>query len=176
LSDTVGFIKKLPIELITAFKATLEEVREADCICHIIDTSSSNSDSQIETVENILSELGVVNIPILKVFNKIDLLPNASELLIKNRNSDNQRVFASAKTGDGIESLKDNLRTILFKDLKLFYLRIPKSNRKLIHSFPKWTFVLKRRENNEFYELKIMANPKSLENYLPYIKRGEVNW
>ncbi len=176
LSDTVGFIKKLPVELIEAFKATLEEIKEADCICHMIDTTSSHYDSQVEAVENILSELGVVDIPIIKVFNKIDLLPNKTQLLKKNTRPNNMAVYVSAKTGDGIQALKENIRSILFKGLKIYYLSIPRSDKKIIPSFPKWAIVLKSRENGDYSELKIMADPKSVLNYLPYIKKGEKNW
>jgi len=176
LSDTVGFIKNLPVELISAFKATLEELKEADCICHVIDINAPDMHSQIEIVENILVEVGVGDVLIINVFNKIDLLPNSEELIKNKSNSLHSRVYISAKTGEGIESLKSNLRSVLFKDLKLFYLRIPKKKKELIHSFPKWSIVLKRRENNEYHELKIMAEPKLMLGYLPYIKRGGVNW
>lgn len=176
LSDTVGFIKKIPIELITSFKATLEELNEADCILHIIDITSHSCESQVNAVETTLSEIGVTNVPVIKVFNKIDLLSNREELLKKNLLPDSRLSYVSAKTGEGIHSLKEQLRSILFKNLKLFYLRIPKSKRELIPSFSKWTMILKRRENSDFFELKIMANPQSMVNYLPYIKRGEKNW
>ncbi len=176
LSDTVGFIKNLPLELISSFKATLEELKEADCIIHIIDIASPNCEAQLDAVESILSELGVTDLPILRVFNKIDLLPNMQELLEKNKNADNRIVYVSAKTKEGIPDLKEKLCSILFKDLKLFYLRIPKSKKEMIYSFPKWSMVLKRREDGDYFELKIMADPDSIINYLPYIKRGEANW
>lgn len=176
LSDTVGLIKKLPHELITAFKATLEEVKEADCICHVIDISSPCFLSQIETVEKILIDLGVPDIPILNIFNKVDLLPDSKELLKKNTESGRKNIYISAKTGDGISELLKKLRLLLFKNLKLFYLEIPKENKDIVQSFPKWSIVLKRRENREFFELKIMANPNLMLNFLPYIKQGEPNW
>jgi GTP-binding protein HflX len=176
LIDTVGLIKKLPHELITAFKATLEEVKEADCVCHVIDITSPFSQSQIETVENILIDLGISDVPILKIFNKIDLLPHSTGLLGKNTESESRNIYISAKTGEGISELMEKLRSFLFKNLKLFYLEIPKQNKNIVQSFPKWSIVLKRRENREYYELKIMANPNSMLNFLPYIKRGEPNW
>ncbi len=175
LSDTVGFIKNLPLELISSFKATLEELKEADCICHIIDISSTNCESQIKTVESILSELGATDLPIIEIFNKIDILSNKENLLEKNKTSRNF-VYISAKTGDGIQDLKENLRSILFKDLKLYYLRIPKSKKEMVYSFPKWSVVLRRRKDGDYFELEIMADPDSIINYLPYIKRGETNW
>lgn len=176
LSDTVGLIKNLPHQLINAFKATLEEVKEADCICHVIDITSPYYLSQIETVEKILIDLGISDVPILKIFNKIDLLQHSSELLGNNTKSKSQNIRISAETGEGIAELMDKLRSLLFKDLKLFYLEIPKNNKNIVQTFPKWSIVLKRRENRECTELKIMANPNLMINFLPYIKRGEPNW
>jgi len=176
LSDTVGFIKNLPLELISSFRATLEELKEADCICHVIDITSTNYQQQIEAVESILAELEVNHLPLVKAFNKIDLLPEKEKFLEKNKNLTNNIVYTSAKTGEGIEALKLQLRKVIFKGLKLFYLRIPKSKKEMIYSFPKWSIVLKRRENSDYYELKIMANPELIINYLPYLNRGETNW
>lgn len=176
LSDTVGFIKKLPLELITSFRATLEEVKEANCICHVIDITSPSSQNQAEAVETILEEIGVSKAPIIKVFNKIDLLPNKDELLARNKHAESLTVYISAKTSEGIVSLKERIRNLIFKEFELFYLRIPKSKKEIIHSFPKWSLVLKRRENGDYFELKVMANPQSMLNYLPYLGRGEENW
>ncbi|MBN1223442.1 MAG: GTPase HflX [Candidatus Aminicenantes bacterium] len=176
LSDTVGFIHKLPIELIEAFKATLEEIREADCLCHVIDITSPHYLSQTESVITVLSELGVTDVPVVEVLNKIDLLPQKPKLSIKSGCEPGRKVYVSAKTGEGIPELKRILRRILFQDMKIYYLRIPKTQTETLSSFPKWSVVLKRRENNEFFELKIMANPKHILNYLPYINRGETHW
>jgi len=176
LSDTVGFIKKIPVELITSFRATLEELKDADCILHVIDITSSACDSQITAVEDTLSVIGIPDIPTIKVFNKIDLLPNTKELLRKNQLPDIHSIYASAKTGDGIQALQEHLRSILFRNMELFYLRIPHSQKELIESFSKWTIILKRRENGDYSELKIMADPRSIVDYLPYIKKGEENW
>jgi len=175
LTDTVGFIKKIPVELIMSFKATLEELREADCILHVIDITSPNSQGQVEAVETTLEDIGVHDVPIIKVFNKIDLLSEKEELLEKNGSVDGHFVYLSAKTGDGITSLKKLLRTLLFKNLELFYLRLPQSKRDLVNSFSKWTMILKKRENGDHIELEIVADPRSVINYLPYIKRGEKN-
>ena len=176
LSDTVGFIKKIPVELITSFRATLEELKEADCIMHAIDITNSNCENQITAVEATLSDIGIPDIPIIKIFNKIDQLPNKNVLLEKNLSMNSHSIYVSAKTGDGIQVLKDYLRSILFRDMELFYLRIPKSQKELIDSFSRWTVILKKRENGDYSELKIMANPRSIVNYFPYIKRVEENW
>lgn len=176
LSDTVGFIRKIPVELITSFRATLEELKEADCILHVIDITSSSFERQITAVEATLSDIGIPDIPVINIFNKIDLLPNKEELLGKNQSSDGRSIHVSAKTGDGIPDLKGHLRSVLFRGMELFYLRIPKSQKELVESFSRWTVILKKRENGDYSELKIMADPQKIINYLPYIKRGEENW
>src|SRR5690606_36739217 len=75
LSDTVGFIRKLPTHLIESFKSTLAEIKEADILVHVVDISHPNFEDQIAVVNQTLSELGAGDKPILLVFNKIDLVP-----------------------------------------------------------------------------------------------------
>ena len=176
LSDTVGFIRKLPVELVSSFRATLEEIREADCLCHVIDLSSPSADERALAVENILGEIGTGDIPVIKVFNKVDLLPSRRELVARNESAGERTVFISAKTGEGISSLKEKIRRILFKDFRLYYLRIPKDRKELIPSFDRWSLVLKKREDGDCSEIKIMAKPKFMVNYLPYLVQGEENW
>jgi len=176
LSDTVGFIRKLPIELVSSFRATLEEIREADCLGHVIDLTSPSADERARAVENILGEIGIGDVPVIKVFNKVDLLPSKEQLLARNESTGEQAVFISAKTGEGIPSLKDKIRRLLFKDFRLYYLRIPKERKELIPSFDRWSVVLKKREDGDHSEFKIMANPKFMVNYLPYLVEGEENW
>ena len=72
LSDTVGFIRKLPTQLIEAFKSTLDEVREADILLHVVDISHPDYEDQIKVVENTLREIGADNKPVFMIFNKID--------------------------------------------------------------------------------------------------------
>jgi GTP-binding protein HflX len=176
LGDTVGFIKKLPVELVSSFRATLEEIREADCLCHVIDLSSSTANQQVEAVEKVLEEIGIGDVPVVKVFNKIDRLPSPEDLLAKNATSGGQAVYISARTGQGLDSLRDKIRGILFKDFRLFYLRIPTDKKEILSSFRRWSLVLKKRENDDYSEIKVMADPKIMINYLPYIVQGEDNW
>jgi GTP-binding protein HflX len=176
VSDTVGFIKKLPLELISAFKATLEEIKEADCLCHVIDITSDRCDSQVKAVNNVLTELGISDIPIVKAYNKIDLLPDEMQIVQRNTETESFQVYISAKKGTGMQNLKQVLRQVLFKHMRLFSVRIPKSEKSLINSFPKWSVVLKRIDNKDFYDLEILADPKNMVDYVSYIKRGEVHW
>jgi GTP-binding protein HflX len=172
----VGLIKKLPKELKTAFRATLEEAGEADGLCHVIDLTSAQCRRQTEAVEAILTELGARDIPMLRVYNKVDLMPNRSRLFRKNQDEEGPAVYISARTGEGLPELKQALHRLLFKDMKIFHLRIPKTEKNIIQSFPKWSIVLKRRENRQFCELKVMADPRAMLRFSPYVQRGDTNW
>ena len=108
LSDTVGFIKKLPHQLVAAFKATLEEVLEADLLLHVIDVSHPEAEAQIAAVNVVLEELEATDIPMLMVFNKIDRLKSDEELhLLQCQYPDALPI--SAQRGDGIPALVDAL-------------------------------------------------------------------
>ena len=108
LSDTVGFIKKLPHQLVAAFKATLEEVSEADLLLHVVDVSHPEAEAQIAAVNVVLEELDATDIPMLMVFNKIDSLKNEEELHIL-RCQYPDALSISAQRGDGIPALLDAL-------------------------------------------------------------------
>ncbi len=176
LSDTVGFIRKLPVELISSFQATLEEIKEADCLLHVIDISSPTAETQRKAVETILAEIGAGDIPVINVFNKIDLLSSRESFLLRNASPAENGVYISARTGEGIQSLKEKIRAVLFRDHQLYTLRVPKERKEILDSFSRWTIVLKRRENGDFSELEVMASPKLMISYLPYLAKGEKNW
>lgn len=108
LSDTVGFLKKLPHHLVAAFKATLEEVGEADLLLHVVDVSHPEAESQIDAVDEVLKELGAFERPTLMLFNKIDLLEEEGHAqLFRSRYPDSLSI--SAQNGTGLEALKDLL-------------------------------------------------------------------
>jgi GTP-binding protein HflX len=178
LTDTVGFIKKLPVELVTSFRATLEEVGEADCICHVVDIASPASEHQLGAVEGILADLGIAGIPVVKVFNKIDLLPEDERALLLKRNGDPQAqtIALSAKTGEGVPDFLRRLHEVLFGSYKLYYIRVPKETREITDSLPRRSLVLKKRESERFLEFKVMADPEGIVNFLPYIEQGEEPW
>lgn len=104
ISDTVGFIKKLPHQLVEAFKATLEEVRDADILLHLIDCSHPNAEVQIDSVNKVLREIGASEKPVINVFNKIDRLEGGI-LPAHLRLSAEGAVPISALTGEGIDDL-----------------------------------------------------------------------
>lgn len=103
LTDTVGFIKKLPHDLIESFKATLEEVRQADLLFHVVDLSHPNHDQQIVAVHDVLTQIGCAEKPAILVFNKADQVdPEAARRALEFHAAS---VCVSAKSGEGIESL-----------------------------------------------------------------------
>ncbi len=109
LSDTVGFIKKLPHQLVAAFKATLEEVLEADLLLHIVDVSHPEAEAQIAAVNVVLEELNATDIPMFMVFNKIDRLKSDNEELHILQCQYPDALPISAQRGDGVPALIDAL-------------------------------------------------------------------
>ncbi len=124
LSDTVGFIRKLPHRLVEAFKATLEEVVEAELLVHVVDVSHPKADEQIVAVNEVLHELHASGKPTLMVFNKIDSL-GADVSVARFRELFPGGVFVSAKTGTGMGDLLEELGTQLRPVRELIELDIP---------------------------------------------------
>ena len=110
LTDTVGFIRKLPHHLIEAFKSTLEEAKYADIIIHVVDASNPQKEKQMHVVYETLKDLGVKDQPILTLFNKQDRIENLE--ILKDMKAD-KTLKISAKTGQGLDDLKDELEKIL---------------------------------------------------------------
>lgn len=109
LADTVGFIRHLPHELVTAFRSTLEETLEADLLIHVVDASSEERDRQMADVEKVLEEIGADSLPRLTVMNKIDQLAQSAPRVDVNEQGAAERVWVSAKTGEGMDDLRQAL-------------------------------------------------------------------
>lgn len=122
LTDTVGFVSKLPHNLIDAFKSTLEEVRYADLLLHVIDASNEKYDLQKETTLKVLEELGVDNKKIINIFNKCDLLDDISEM-----SKDGDPVFISATKEMNLDELLEKIYNIIGKKIINMNLQIPYS-------------------------------------------------
>lgn len=108
VTDTVGFIKRLPHTLIASFRSTLEEVKEADILLHVVDIASDDAVERIAAVDEVLHEIAADHLPVLYVFNKVDLLESRDmkgSLLSRYQN----HVIVSAKTGEGIDLLRGKL-------------------------------------------------------------------
>ena len=126
LSDTVGFIRKLPHHLIESFKSTLDEVREADILLHVVDLAHPFHDNQIEIVTKTLQEIGAANIPTILILNKVDLYKkerevNQEEMMGYYRQMGYEKViFVSASTGENIVALKQ----MIFEEVKRKHLQL----------------------------------------------------
>ncbi|KAG6552282.1 hypothetical protein Mapa_006135 [Marchantia paleacea] len=105
-TDTVGFIQKLPTQLVAAFRATLEEITDSSILVHMVDISHPMAEQQMEAVDNVLAELDVNHIPLLTVWNKIDRAKNASDLRAEAAEREDI-ICLSALTGEGIDSFYD---------------------------------------------------------------------
>jgi GTP-binding protein HflX len=117
MADTVGFIRHLPHKLVEAFRATLEETTEATILLHIVDSHDSRRDENIEQVEEVLAEIGADEVPVLQVFNKIDLLDNFTPRIERNEDGVPVRAWVSAVTGEGLDGLYDAIVERLAEDV-----------------------------------------------------------
>ena len=114
ISDTVGFIRELPHQLVAAFRATLEETIHADLLLHVVDANSPVRSDQIEQVNEVLKEIGADHIPQLMVFNKIDLAALEPAVLL-NEYGNIEKIFLSAKTGGGLDLLRQSIADFAIK-------------------------------------------------------------
>ncbi len=166
LSDTVGFIKKLPHHLVAAFKATLDEVAEAKLLLHVADVSHPQVEEHIAAVNEVLDELGASEIPTLMVFNKIDCLEEEAPLcLLRSRYPDSINI--SARRGDGLSALRMELTNRFAEDDVDVSLTLPYSEGK------KLDFVFKNGEVLEVdYQVDaILVKARVPERHLGGLKR-----
>ncbi|HOD05688.1 MAG TPA: GTPase HflX, partial [Anaerolineaceae bacterium] len=133
-TDTVGFIQKLPTQLVAAFRATLEEISEADLLLHVVDITHPNAFAQWKAVQNTLVDINADHIPVVTAFNKIDRLPqpeNALEAIAEYPNA----VSISAKTGAGLPDMLRALEKTLFETYEPIQVRLPYQQGQLISLF-----------------------------------------
>lgn len=131
ITDTVGFVSKLPTRLIEAFKGTLEEVKYADLLLHVVDASNKDLDIQIQTTFDILSELEVLDKPIITVFNKMDKV-DIGNLIYDNKYVDN-KIFISAKNGTNLDKLLYQIEELLPQQFNEVTLKIPYDKQNIVN-------------------------------------------
>ena len=130
LTDTVGFIQKLPHTLVEAFKSTLDEIVGADLILHVIDASSDEREAQIQSVEEVLGQIGAHDIKRVEVFNKIDLLGEVEKEALSNRHPD--AILVSALSGAGIDALVKRIAAVASAHDELISVLVPYSRGDLV--------------------------------------------
>jgi GTPase len=170
LSDTVGFISDLPTMLVAAFKATLEEVTEADLILHVRDIAHPDSEAQRDDVERVLTELGIKERPdhVLEIWNKVDLVDAEKMLALRNaarREPEKTRPIAiSALTGEGIDELVVRLETRLAAERVILDLRVDPGDGSGRNWLYEHTEVLRRSEMADGgLEITVSAAPALVE-------------
>jgi GTPase len=160
LTDTVGFIRKLPHHLVASFRATLEETSEADLLLHVIDASSPNWEEQRVVVDQVLDELGVNDRPKLLVFNKIDLLDHDALLALQERIGAlvPSSIFVSTVAEGGLEPLRRALASAIRQRRPLAEIRMSPSDGKLLAEIHREGEVLDQRMDGDRLVVKARVN------------------
>jgi len=170
LTDTVGFLRNLPHTLIESFKATLEEVSEADLLIHVVDLSHPRVDEQMAAVDSVIKELDAFGKQTLIVFNKIDLLENPDLASIYCRRFPGS-VAISAKMGQGIDQFVDALQSALSAWRLRSHFRIPLSESNLIAELHRVGHVLELRYENENAVITAHVPPHLEQKLASFIAR-----
>lgn len=171
LTDTVGFLRKLPHTLIEAFKATLEEVVEADLLIHVVDLSHPRVDEQMEAVDGVIKDLGAYGKQTLVIFNKIDLLENR-ELIRVYLEKFPGSVAISARNGEGIDDLVPALQNALSSWRLRARYRLPVSEAALLAEVHRVGHVLELRYESDFAELVAHVPPQLEPKLAPYLDQS----
>lgn len=164
LTDTVGFIKKLPHDLVEAFKSTLEEISEADLLLHVIDVSAHDYKSQITTVEDVLKEICTESIPTIYVYNKVDLIKDLPML------DTEENIFISAKNQINIDQILKKINMMLEKKTTLITLFLPYDKGDLFSYFKNNKSITHQSYENDGILLQVKLSENEIQHYQVYIK------
>ncbi|MEC5303151.1 GTPase HflX [Bacillus thuringiensis] len=159
LTDTVGFVSKLPHHLVKAFRSTLEEVAEAELLIHVVDYANPNYEQLIDITNETLKKIGVENIPTIYAYNKSDMvdveIPKVQE----------DRVYLSAKKHVGIEELVEMIRSHIYKEYTKCEMLIPYDQGQVVSYFNNHAHVLSTSYENEGTKLEIECKKSDYEKY-----------
>jgi GTP-binding protein HflX len=165
VTDTVGFIRKLPTNLIEAFKATLEESAEADVLLHVVDLSSPNMNRQIEVVEELIKEFKWEDKKIIHVYNKVDAAPIERQFQVKGY----PRVFVSALTGQGIDTLKKMMAEAINEMQEDVQLYFPKTEEYKIFDLSRETKIVRKESATEGTVCYAQMTPALINKWRHYL-------
>jgi GTP-binding protein HflX len=177
LTDTVGFIRKLPHGLVEAFKATLEEVVQADLLLHVVDLSHPQAEDQIQAVNAVLAEIGAGEKPTIMVFNKMDRLTDnaggtgANGVLNRLLEKHPHAVSISATTGAGLPTLLAELGTQLRPKREFLELRVPHEQAAVIARLHAVGQIISRSYRGPAARFKARIPPHHHDEFAPYIVR-----
>ncbi len=172
LSDTVGFIRKLPTHLIEAFKATLEELKYADVLLHVIDISNPEWEEQARVVDDLIRQLGAESTPCIRVYNKCDayfgILPHGEDV-----------VCLSAKSGEGADALVKKLAVMLGQAKRRVMLSIPYAKAGVVDALKREANVLSMEYTDEGIKAEAVLTPALLgrvKEFIPDYKEEKEEW
>lgn len=169
MTDTVGFIRKLPPQLIEAFKATLEETDEADILLHVVDLASPQMQKQMDTIQQLIREFGWDKKPIIHIFNKTDAAPFSKQFQVK----EYPRVFISAETGDGIDRLKGLMAEMAEKISEEVQLYFPHAEEHRIYDLGRETQITKKESASQGTVCYAHMTPQLLSRWKEYLVTAE---
>jgi GTPase len=160
LTDTVGFIRKLPHHLVASFRATLDEVREADLLLHVIDASHTSWEEHRLVVDEVLTELGAIDTPVVHVFNKMDLLAADVDEAVRTRvgNLIPDSLFVSAHSNEALEPLRERLRAGVRAVRPIVQVRVPVSDGKLLSTLYRQGEVLEQAADGEDLMVRVRVD------------------
>ena len=161
LSDTVGFIRNLPHDLVASFHATLEEVAQADFLLHVVDASHEQAEEQIRAVESVLAELKCTGKPTLLVFNKVDRFRDPVEREILARRFPDS-ISLSARTGAGFDELSRRLSELLVGRLKDLEVTIPLTEGRLLAELSTWSVLVEREYLDGHVRMKLRVPDRAV--------------
>ena len=164
MNDTVGFIHQLPHSFVQAFRSTLEEVKDADLLLHVIDTSSPYYHNQIETTLSVLKDIGAQHIPMIYVYNKIDLLPQLP--IFEQENS----IGISVKEKLHFDELEDMIIQTLFKDYELISIYIPYEQGHIFSEIEYQYEIVQLEYLENGIDVSFYVNQTHKSRYFPFIK------
>jgi GTP-binding protein HflX len=166
ISDTVGFVRNLPHELVEAFRSTLEQISESDVLLHIVDASDPDPERQITAVHDVLAEIGALGLPELIVFNKVDIAPPAvvARLTAVHEGS----IAVSAREGTGLDLLRDRLTETRRADHIVAAFVVPYEHGEIVAGLHRDGEVLEELFEEEATHLKVRGAVAALRSYDKY--------
>ena len=167
VTDTVGFVKKLPHELVEAFRSTLDSVRLADLVVHVVDGAAADPESQIVAVRQVLEEIGAASVPELLVVNKADLSPEAARLAAKTEGA----VVISAVTGEGIDALLRAVGDRLRLADRIVELRIPWARGDVLAAVHREGEVIEKHDSGEATQVHVVLDDAGRARFSEFVVR-----
>ncbi|MFC4243123.1 GTPase HflX [Gryllotalpicola reticulitermitis] len=166
LVDTVGFVRNLPHQLVEAFRSTLEEVQDADVIVHVVDASHPDPAAQLQTVRDVMGEVGARDIPELVVFNKSDLVDDDTRLVL--RGLEPGAVFASARSGEGVDEVLARVMRLIPDRAVRVELLVPYERGEVIAALHERGRVTATAYTEEGTRVTALIDPTRLAPFEPY--------